>query len=137
MLRDQLIHVFFDRERIDHRASIRTINFDHELEESSDDLLLHLHHHLAKHRVSLGAVLHDRILLGETAQVNAVAQIVHVVEVLAPTRIDRLEEVEAFRTAHQIGVDLSNHTLLVLVRRGRIGNGSVDQIVRVDLLDRP
>ena len=42
--------------------------------------------------VALGPVLDERVLLGHRAQVDALPQVVHVLEVLAPAGVDHLED---------------------------------------------
>ena len=46
-------------------------------------------------REGLVLVRDDRLDLGEAAQVDALAQVVHVVEVLAPALVDELQQQEA------------------------------------------
>ena len=53
----------------------------------------------------------DRLDLGEPAQVDALAQVVHVVEVLAPAVVDDLQQQVALERAHQLVAEL----LLALV----------------------
>ena len=53
---------------------------------------------------------------------------------LAPARVDRLQQIEALGTAHQLRVDLLNDLLLALVRGRGVGDNAVDQCLGVDLL---
>ena len=133
MLCDQRVEVLLKHERVDDGATIGPVNLDHELEQTGNDLFLHLVHHLVEHLMPLGAVLDDRVLLGEATQMDAVAQVVHVVEMLAPAGVDRLQQIEALGTAHQLGIDLLDHLLLAVVGGRGIGDGAVDQRFGVDL----
>ena len=47
---------------------------------------------LLEHDVSFAAVLDERVLLGESTQVDALAQVVHRLEVLAPALVDGLQD---------------------------------------------
>ena len=51
----------------------------------------------------LGAVLDERVLLGHRAQVDAVAQVLHRLEVLAPADVDDLQDQVALDLAHELG----------------------------------
>ena len=72
---------------------------------SVSDLLVDRAVELQEHDVALVAVLDERVLLGHAAQVDALAQVVHVLEVLAPADVDDLEHDEALEIAHQALVD--------------------------------
>src|SRR5918995_462700 len=76
------------------------------VEEGSDDLLADLKAELLEHAVPLAAVLDERVLLRERAQVNALTQVVHVLEVLAPAGVDDLERHVALEVAHQLDAEL-------------------------------
>src|SRR5436190_20338844 len=62
------------------------------VEEMQHDLLTDRTAHLAEHRLALARVLDERVLLGHGAQVHALAQVVHVLEVLAPAGVDDLQD---------------------------------------------
>ena len=55
--------------------------------------------------VALAAVLDERILLGHRPEVHALAEVVHRLEVLAPARVDDLEDHEPLDLAHQLGAE--------------------------------
>ena len=74
--------------------------------------------------MTLGGVLDERILLGHRAQVHALAQVVHVLEVLAPADVDDLEDHEPLELAHQLGAEL---LLLRRVLVARVGLELLDQ----------
>src|SRR5205085_8293697 len=59
-------------------------------EEIMEDFVLNVRHQLDEHFVSLRLVFDERIFLGVTAQINALAQRVHRVEMLLPEAVDRL-----------------------------------------------
>src|SRR5215211_414677 len=59
-------------------------------------------HQLAEHREALVLVGDEWVDLGEAAQVDPLAQVVHLVEVLAPAVVDDLEQDLALQVAHQL-----------------------------------
>src|SRR6188472_4307250 len=63
------------------------LDLDLGVEERANDLLADLRVQLFEHPVPLGRVLDERVLLGHRAQVHALAQVVHVLQVLAPARV--------------------------------------------------
>ena len=68
-------------------------------------------------------VLDERVLLRHRAQVDAFAQVVHRVEMLAPALVDDLEDHEALELAHQVGRQL------LFLRRVRVAR------ILLELLD--
>src|SRR3954471_9227239 len=73
------------------------------VEERQDDLFVNRDAEVLEHQVSLVLVLDEGILLGHRAQVDALAQVVHRVEMLAPALVDDLEDHEALELAHEVG----------------------------------
>ncbi len=69
------------------------------VEEREDDLLADRAAELLEHRVAFLRVLDERVLLGHRPQVHALAQVVHALEVLAPARVDDLEDHVALELA--------------------------------------
>src|SRR3954470_5509312 len=61
---------------------------DLRVEEEHQDLLANEPAELLEHGVPLRAVLDERILLRKRPQVDALAEVVHVLEVLPPARVD-------------------------------------------------
>ena len=59
-------------------------------------------HQVAEEREGLVLVGDQRVDLGEAAQVDALAQVVHVEQVLAPAFVDDLQQQEALERAHQL-----------------------------------
>src|SRR4051794_27869974 len=100
---------------------------DLRVEEREDDLLADLLAELLEHHVPFGAVLDERVLLRERAQVDALAHVVHRLEMLAPAHVDDLQDHEPLELAHDRTVLLVNTkallALLVLV------HGVVDELV--------
>src|SRR3954451_11167885 len=74
-------------------------------------------HQVVEEREGLVLVGHERLDLGEPAQVDALAQVVHVVEVLAPALIDDLEHQVALQRAHELVAEL---LLALVVERQRV-----------------
>src|SRR4029079_7748846 len=88
-----------------------------DVEEVAHDLLADDGAELLEHRVPLGAVLDKGVLLRHRAQVDAVTEVFHRVEVLAPAEVDDLEDEEALYLAHELRGEL---LLLVLVDAARV-----------------
>ena len=57
---------------------------------------------LLEHGVALRPVLDQRILLSEGTQVDALAEVVHVLEALAPAGVDDLQDDEALDVARNV-----------------------------------
>ncbi len=56
--------------------------------------------------MALEAVLRQRVLLPQGAEVDALAQVVHVQQVLAPVDVDQLQQNPALQVAHHVGTQL-------------------------------
>src|SRR4051794_26690243 len=63
-------------------------------------------HQVAEQLERLVLVGDERVDLGEPAQVDALAQVVHVVQVLAPALVDDLQQQVALQRAHQLVAEL-------------------------------
>src|SRR5215211_5538208 len=74
-------------------------------------------HQVAEQLERLVLVGDQRIDLGEPAQVDALAQVVHVVQVLAPALVDDLQQQVALERAHQLVAELG---LAPVVQRDRL-----------------
>src|SRR5438067_9074097 len=59
-------------------------------------------HEVAEQREGFVLVRHERVDLGEASQVYALAQVVHVEEMLAPALVDDLQQQEALERAHEL-----------------------------------
>src|SRR3954471_20922996 len=97
------------REGLSGAARVLDLHLD--VEDEARELLPDRLDQGGEHVEALVLVGDQRVLLGEAAQVDALAQVVHVVEVLAPALVDDLEQAEALDLAHQLGAEL----LLALV----------------------
>src|SRR4051794_22940142 len=73
----------------------------------------------------------DRLDLGEPAEVDALAQVVHVVEVLAPAVVDDLQQQVALEHPHEL---LAEVLLAARVQRDRLLGEVVDELVAVELV---
>ena len=102
------------------------------MEEMEHDLAADDASELGEHPLAVGRVLDERILLRHRAQMHALAQRLHVLEVLAPAHVDDLEDDEALELAHQVGAEL---LLLRLVLVARVGLELLDQGVAGDLAE--
>ena len=100
-------------------------------EEIVQHFVLNVRHQFDEHLVSLGLVLDERILLRVTAQIDALAQCVHGVEMLLPEAIDRVENdvaLQAFNGGRLFVtrfplvriLDLLDQKLRVFINRARI-----------------
>src|SRR3954452_24506913 len=97
------------RERLSASAGVLDLHLD--VEDEARELLPDRLDQGGEHVEALVLVGDERVLLGEPAQVDALAQVVHVVQVLAPALVDDLEQAEALDLAHQLRAEL----LLALV----------------------
>src|SRR6266511_36300 len=86
------------------------------VEQREHDLPADLRAELLEHDVALVAILHERVLLRHRAQVDALAEVVHRVEVLAPPLVDDLEDHETLELAHQLGAELLLLRLVLVPR---------------------
>ncbi len=76
------------------------------MEDHSRELLPDRGHELLEHDEALVLVRDERIDLREASKVDALAEVVHLVEVLAPAVVDDLEEDLALEPAHELGAEL-------------------------------
>src|SRR5262249_42537205 len=94
-------------------ATVLALDLDLDVEDEARELLPDRVDQAAEHLEAVVLVGDDRLDLGEPAQVDALAQVVHVVQVLAPALVDDLEQDVALERAHQLLAEL----LLALVIR--------------------
>src|SRR4051794_17503034 len=87
------------------------LDLDLDVEDVARELVPDVVHQRREHLEALVLVGHERVDLGEAAEVDALAQVVHVVQVLAPALVDDLEQHEALERAHELVAEL----LLALV----------------------
>ena len=86
-----------------HRLQRGLLDLNRDVEEAEDDLLPNRPAELLEEDVALAAVLDERILLGECAQMDALAQVVHRLQVLSPALVDDLQDEVALDLAREIG----------------------------------
>src|SRR6266511_1439356 len=110
---------------------LRILGRELRVEERADDLFADHGAELLEHPVALAAVLDEWILLRERAQMHALAEVVHVLEVLAPARVDDLERHEALELAHQVGPELL--LLLLVLDLSRVLQLLEDRIARAEI----
>src|SRR5579862_4717438 len=102
------------------------------VEQMEDDLAADGAGQLDEHALALGGVLDERVLLRHRAEADALAQVVHVLEVLAPTDVDDLEDDEPLELAHELGAEL---LLLRRVLVARVGPELLDERLARDLAE--
>ena len=111
---------------------LRLLGRELRVEEMEHDLAADRAAELGEHALALGGVLDERILLRHRAQADALAQVVHVLEVLAPADVDDLEDDEALELAHELRAEL---LLLRLVLVARVGLELLDERLARDLAE--
>ena len=79
-----------------------------------------------EHVEALALVLHQRVALGVRPQADALAQVVHLVEVLAPLAVEHGEQHAALELAHDLVAEL---LLAAVVRRLGVGLELLDELV--------
>jgi hypothetical protein len=72
------------------------------VEEEADRLLLDPVHHRFEQLEALALVLHERVALGHRAQADALLEVVHLVEVLAPLAVQHREHDAALDLTHDL-----------------------------------
>src|SRR4051794_40652033 len=75
---------------------------DLDVEDDAGELLPDRVHELAEHLEALVLVGDERVDLGEPAKVDPLAEVVHLVEVLAPAVVDDLQQDLALEEAHEL-----------------------------------
>src|SRR5450755_3967939 len=104
------------------------LDFDLQVEQSPDRLFLDAVHHGVEHVKALTLVLHQRVPLRHGAQADALAQVIHLVQVLAPLTVQDGQHDLALEYAHDVGRQL---LLAALVRvAGVLGDHLGDQVRR-------
>src|SRR3954471_19587283 len=91
--------------------AVLPLDLDLDVEDEARELLPYRVDQPAEHLEAVVLVGDDRLDLREPAQVDALAQVVHVVQVLAPALVDDLEQDVALERAHELLAQL----LLALV----------------------
>src|SRR3954447_17467200 len=114
------------------RLAVLALDLDLDVEDHPREVRPDGVHQVGEQLERLVLVGDQRLDLGEPAQVDALAQVVHVVEVLAPAVVDDLQQQEPFELAHQLFAELLL-ALVVELDRGLVQ--PVDQFHPVELLD--
>src|SRR5215217_2613617 len=83
----------------DRGPRVRLLDFHFEVEDEADDLLHERFHHGVEHVAALPLVLHQRVALRHRPQPNALAQVVHLIQVLAPLSIQNSQQDTALKLA--------------------------------------
>ena len=86
-------------------SSGRGLHLDLEVEQVADRLLLDGLGHRLEQLVALALVLHERVALGHGPQADALLQVVHLVEVLAPLAVEHRQHDPALELAHGLGAE--------------------------------
>ena len=81
----------------------RRLELDGDMEQREDDLLADRLAELLEEHVALAPILDERILLRERAQMDALTEVVHRLEVVAPALVDDLEDHVALDVARELG----------------------------------
>src|SRR3954452_14798702 len=100
------------------------------MEEVQHDLAADDAPQLGEHPLALPRVLDERVLLRHLPQVDALAQHLHVLEVLAPAHVDDLQDDVALELAHQLRPEV---LFLRLVLVAGVGLELLDQRLAGDL----
>src|SRR5215218_5481019 len=81
-------------------------DLDFDVEDQPRELLPDRVHESLEHREALVLVGDQRVDLGEAAEVDALAQVVHLVEVLAPAVVDDLQQDRTLELTHDLIAEL-------------------------------
>src|SRR3954447_15414289 len=88
------------------RLAVLALDLDLDVEDHPREVRPDGVHQVGEQLERLVLVGDDRLDLGEPAQVDPLAQVVHVVEVLAPAVVDDLQQQEPLERAHQLVAEL-------------------------------
>src|SRR5207344_2042045 len=106
------------------------LDLDLEVEQQPDGLFLDPLHHGAEHVVALALILDQRVALAVAAQADALAQVIHLVQVLTPLAVQDGQDHPPLDLAHHFRTKL---LLTPLVRGLRVG----DHRLRDELAGEP
>src|SRR5215213_3442743 len=87
-------------------VAVGVLHLDLDVEDHAGEVGPDRVHQVLEEGEALVLVGHERVDLGEAAEVDALAQVVHVVEVLAPALVDDLEQQIALERAHELLAEL-------------------------------
>ena len=103
------------------------LDLDLQVEQVADGLFLDPFHHGAEHVVALALILDQRVALAVSAQADALAQVVHLVQVLAPLPVEHREHHPALDFPHDLRTEL---LLAPLVGGLRVGDDRLGDELR-------
>src|SRR5436309_6630107 len=112
-------------------AAVVALDVDLHVEDHSRVVAPDAVHEVAEEGEGLVLIGHERVDLSKAAQVDALAQVVHVEEVLAPAFVDDLQQQEALERTHEL---LAERLCASVVALHRHGADAVDQVDPVDAL---
>src|SRR3954447_24075501 len=113
------------------RLAVLALDLDLDVEDHPREVRPDGVHQVGEQLERLVLVGDDRLDLGEPAQVDPLAQVVHVVEVLAPAVVDDLQDQEPLERAHELVAELG---LAAVVEAERVGGQALDQVLAVEVL---
>ncbi len=104
------------RHRILHRKLLDLLlDLDLQVEQVADGLLLDAVLHGVEHVEALALVLDQRVLLGHRPQADALLQVVHLVQVLAPLAVEDRQDHAPLQLTHDLGAEGLLARLVLLV----------------------
>src|SRR3954469_970615 len=115
------------------RLAVLALDLDLDVEDHPREVRPDGVHQVGEQLERLVLVGDDRLDLGEPAQVDAFAQVVHVVQVLAPAVVDDLQQQEPLERAHQLVAELG---LAPVVEADGVGGEPVDELLAVEVVPR-
>src|SRR5690625_5289321 len=88
-----------------HGRLRRLLHLDIQVEQQPDGLLLDAFHHRGEQIVALALVLHQRLLLRERPQPDALTQVVHLIQMLTPLPVQHGQHHAPFELARGLGTE--------------------------------
>ncbi len=110
----------------------RVVGDDLEPEDVPDEVVLDAFHHRLEHVEALALPLGERVALTHGAQVDPLAQVVHLIEMLAPLLVDHREHHPALDLAQGLLADCG---LLGLVLLDRVAVQQLEDRLRIGELE--
>ena len=112
-------------------AAVLALDVDLDVEDHARVVRPNAVHEVAEQRERLVLVGNQRVDLREAAQVDALAQVVHVEQVLAPAFVDDLQQQETLERFHQL---LAEGLFARVVALERLLDDAIGQRVAIDRL---
>src|SRR4051794_2495138 len=114
-------------------VAVRGVDLDLDVEDHPREVRPDGVHQVGEEVEGLVLVGDERVDLGEPAEVDALAQVVHVVQVLAPLVVDDLQQQIALERTHELVAEL---LLATVVERERLLGQHLDELLAlVDAVD--